>query len=74
MYALLFFTLIVNTVNSITFNIVDLVLQIIGSSHSDNNDWFQDWGEISNILFEFILTCNGIGFLIIFKQIAKMNL
>jgi hypothetical protein len=74
MYALLFFTLILNTVSSITFNIVDLLPQAIASLDSDNKHWLEIWGEFSSILFEFILTCYGIGFLIIFKQIAKMNL
>ncbi len=77
MYVFLFFTLILNSFNAIAYNVADLVIQLTNAKFNkpskDDWNWFSDWGGFTHIFFEFIMTCNGIGFLIIFGQIAKMR-
>jgi hypothetical protein len=67
---LLYFILVINTGNSTTYNIFDLITHI----NKSGSPLIKDWGKVTDMLYEIFMTLNGMAFLIIFKLIANMKM
>jgi hypothetical protein len=59
---LLYFILVINTVNSTSYNIFDLV-----NHTTDKMPFIIQWGKVTDVIYEVFMILDGVVFLIIFK-------
>jgi hypothetical protein len=59
---LLYFILVINTVNSTSYNIFDLV-----NHTTDKMPFIIPWGKVTDVIYEVFMILDGVVFLIIFK-------